>query len=167
MSHFNGNKDILPCVLGGVAVGFFTALGLSQVWSKEKTNKPPTVGPCDTSGLWDDEQGFSHPPDTPAGFTMRDKGFNTFLEKWLPGDYEPPHSHPGDDATIVIEGTMEIQFYTKSPSSGELSKDGEVVTLSAGQTGFIEANRIHDARYKTKCKLVYVHNKTFDFKDER
>ena len=88
-------------------------------------------------------------------------------QKWLPGDYEPPHSHPGDDATIVIEGTMEIQFYTKSPSSGELSKDGEVVTLSAGQTGFIEANRIHDARYKTKCKLVYVHNKTFDFKDER
>lgn len=80
MSHFNRNKNILPCVLGGVAVGFFTALGLSQVWSKEKTNKPPTVGPCDTSGLWDDEQGFSHPPDTPAGFTMRDKGFNTFLE---------------------------------------------------------------------------------------
>ena len=97
---------------------------------------------------------------------VRDKGFNTFLEKWEPGDYEPPHSHPGDDATILIEGTMEIQFFTKS-ADGKLTKDGDVVTLVAGQTGFIKGSRIHDARYKTRCKIVYVHDKTFDFKDER
>ena len=44
---------------------------------------------------------------------MRDAGFNTFLEKWEPGSYEPPHSHPGDDATVVIEGIMEIKFFKK------------------------------------------------------
>ena len=82
MSLSSGNKNILPCVLGGVAVGFFAALGLAHIWSPAsfKEKKKPTVGPCDSSGLWDDNQGFSHPPDTPAGFTMRDKGFNTFLE---------------------------------------------------------------------------------------
>lgn len=169
MNHFSNKNttNILPCVLGGVVVGAVTAISLAHVWSPAACKKKkPTVGPCDSSDLWDDSQGFSHPPDTPLGFTMRDKGFNTFLEKWLPGDYEPPHSHPGDDATIVIEGEMEIQFYKKS-ADGKLIKDGPLVTLVAGQTGFIKGGRIHDAKYKTKCKLVYVHNKTFDFKDER
>ena len=118
---------------------------------------------------------------------MRDAGFNTFLEKWEPGSYEPPHSHPGDDATVVIEGIMEIKFFKKvslsqganagfsisnsslrsSQLAGDLVQDGPVLRLVAGQTGFIKSNRIHDARYVTRCKLIYVHNTAFGFKDER
>jgi hypothetical protein len=33
----------------------------------------------------------------------------------------------------------------------------------AGQTGYVAANRIHDAKYVEDCKLVYVHDKGFDF----
>ena len=77
MSHFSGNKNIFPCVLGGVIVGAVfgavAAVGLAHVWSPAACKKKkPTVGPCDSSGLWDDSQ-FSHPPEdgVPAGFTMR------------------------------------------------------------------------------------------------
>jgi hypothetical protein len=33
----------------------------------------------------------------------------------------------------------------------------------AGQTGYVSANRIHDAQYVEDCKLVYVHDKAFGF----
>lgn len=32
-----------------------------------------------------------------------------------------------------------------------------------GETGYIAANRIHDATYVEKCKLVYVHSGAFGF----
>ncbi len=153
---------MLPCVAGGVALGAALALGLARVF-----RPAPTVGDCAGSGLWA-EASFAHPPETPAGFRMRQApdGFDTMLEKWEEGDYEPPHSHPGDDATVVIAGTMEITFYTKG-ADGVLVQDGDVVRLRAGQTGFIKGGRIHDARYTSACKLVYVHNTKFEFKDER
>lgn len=171
LSHF-GDRKVLPCVAGGVALGAALMLGLAHVWQparcKEESdkNKKVCVGDCEASDLWADAK-FSHPTDTPSGFKMRQApGFDTFLEKWEQGDYEPPHSHPGDDATVVIQGTMEITFYTKG-ANGELVQDGDVVKLHAGQTGFIKGGRIHDARYISACKLVYVHNTTFAFKDER
>ncbi|GMH94254.1 hypothetical protein TrVE_jg1277 [Triparma verrucosa] len=175
--HLTSNLNVMPCVLGGVAVGASLAfLALTQSALKkfdvsgsqtpwQKAAPAPTVGDPNSSGLFDDTQGYVKPPDTPTGFTMRDAGFNTFLEKWEPGSYEPPHSHPGDDATVVIEGIMEIKFFKKL--AGDLVQDGPVLRLVAGQTGFIKSNRIHDARYITKCKLIYVHNTVFGFKDER
>lgn len=84
------------------------------------------------------------------------------LEMWKAGSEEPIHSHPGDDMTIVIEGKMTIQFFTHD-KSGNLVKDGPMITLSAGQTGYIAANRIHDAKYIEDCKLVYVHSGGFGF----
>lgn len=130
--------------------------------------RKPTVGDVTNSGLFTAEE-YAHPDGTPEGFKMRQApGFDTFLETWEAGSYEPPHSHPGDDATVVIEGTMEITFFTRGGADGKtLVKDGDVVQLTAGQTGFIKGKRVHDARYITACKLVYVHNTTFDFKDER
>ena len=61
-------------------------------------------------------QQFITAPDTPKGFTLRaawdektnPTGATTILEKWDAGSEEPPHSHPGDDATIVIEGKMSV-----------------------------------------------------------
>lgn len=61
-------------------------------------------------------QQFVTAPDTPKGFTLRGAwdekanptGATTILEKWDAGSEEPPHSHPGDDATIVIEGKMAV-----------------------------------------------------------
>ena len=41
------------------------------------------------------------------------------MEKWAKGSAEPPHSHPGDDMTVVVEGKMAVQFFTKS-SDGSL-----------------------------------------------
>ena len=106
-------------------------------------------------------------PDTPEGFTVRTTypqnpdGVEVMLERWEAGTAEPPHSHPGDDMTVVVEGTMVIQFYTRG--DGGLVPDGDPVTLHAGDTGYVAAGRIHDAKYVAACKLVYVHDRAFDF----
>jgi quercetin dioxygenase-like cupin family protein len=86
------------------------------------------------------------------------------LEKWEAGSSEPPHSHPGDDMTIVVEGKMMIQFYENN--GDDLVPAGEPIVLNKGDVGYIKANRIHDAKYVEQCKLVYVHDKAFGFIDE-
>ena len=109
-------------------------------------------------------------PDTPEGFTVRTTwptnplGVEVMLERWEAGSAEPPHSHPGDDMTVVVEGRMSIQFYTRSGDA--LIPDGEQLILNKGDTGYIKAGRIHDARYLDTCKLVYVHDKAFGFTAE-
>ena len=109
-------------------------------------------------------------PDTPEGFTVRTTvpanpdGVEVMLEQWQPGSEEPPHSHPGDDMTVVVEGKMAIQFYTRT--AGGLVPEGEVVILNKGDTGYIRAGRIHDAKYIDACKLVYVHDRAFGFTAE-
>ena len=35
------------------------------------------------------------------------------------------------------------------------------------QPRYVAANRMHDAQYHEACKLVYVHNKAFGFKEEK
>jgi len=120
-----------------------------------------------TSAIW---QNHVTAPDTPKGFTLRTtypnnpNGAEVMLERWEAGSEEPPHSHPGDDMTVVIEGKMSIQFFTKS--SDGLIPDGEKIVLNKGDTGYIKADRIHDAKYIEDCKLVYVHDKAFGFKAE-
>lgn len=83
------------------------------------------------------------------------------LEQWEAGTEEPPHSHPGDDMTVVVEGKMSIQFYVKE--AGKLVPDGERIFLHQGETGYIKGGRIHDAKYIEACKLVFVHDKAFEF----
>ncbi|MFK5915434.1 MAG: hypothetical protein QM484_13765 [Woeseiaceae bacterium] len=120
-----------------------------------------------TSAIW---QNHVAVPETPAGFTLRTTyptnpdGAEVMLERWEAGSEEPPHSHPGDDMTVVVEGKMSIQFFTKS--SDGLVADGEMIYLNAGETGYIKAGRIHDAKYIDDCKLVYVHDKAFGFTAE-
>jgi oxalate decarboxylase/phosphoglucose isomerase-like protein (cupin superfamily) len=87
------------------------------------------------------------------------------MEKWDAGSEEPIHSHPGDDMTVVVEGKMSIQFFKKD-ASGKLIKDGARVYLNKGDVGYVSSNRIHDAKYHEACKLVYIHNKAFGFKEE-
>ena len=109
-------------------------------------------------------------PDTPEGFTVRTtipgnpEGVEVMLEQWQAGSAEPPHSHPGDDMTVVVEGKMAIQFFTRGTDG--LVPDGDVVELNAGETGYIAAGRIHDAKYIDDCKLVYVHDRAFGFTAE-
>ncbi len=120
-----------------------------------------------TSAIW---RSFTTAPGTPEGFTLRTTtlgnpdGVEVMLERWEPGTAEPPHSHPGDDMTVVVEGRMVIQHYVRGPEG--LVPDGAPVTLVAGQTGYVAAGRIHDARYIEACKLVYVHDRAFGFKAE-
>ena len=122
---------------------------------------------AETTAIWKNHITI---PDTPDGFSLRTTfpgnpdGAEVMLEKWVAGSEEPPHSHPGDDMTVVIEGKMTIQFYNKS-STG-LEPDGPLVTLNKGETGYIKAGRIHDAKYIEDCKLVYVHDKAFGFTAE-
>lgn len=119
---------------------------------------------ADTSAVWQNHVSVA---DTPEGFTVRTTyptntdGAEVMLERWQAGSEEPIHSHPGDDMTVVVEGRMAIQFYTKSADG--LVADGEPVILNKGDTGYVKAGRIHDAKYIDECKLVYVHDKAFDF----
>jgi len=118
----------------------------------------------DSSAIW---KNHITVPETPAGFTLRTTcptnpdGVEVMLEQWEAGSAEPAHSHPGDDMTVVIEGKMAIQFFTSE--DGGLVEDGEPLILSQGETGYIKAGRIHDAKYLEACKLVYVHDRAFGF----
>ena len=117
-----------------------------------------------TSAIW---RNHVTVPDTPKGFTVRTTvpanpdGVEVMLEQWDAGSAEPPHAHPGDDMTVVVEGKMAIQFFEKR--DGKLVPDGEPVILNKGDTGYVKAGRIHDAKYLEPCKLVYVHDKAFGF----
>lgn len=121
----------------------------------------------ETSKVWDNHVSV---PETPEGFTLRTTyptnpdGTEVMLERWQAGSEEPPHSHPGDDMTVVVEGKMSIQFYIKSNDG--LVADGDAVILNKGDTGYVKADRIHDAKYIEDCKLVYVHDKAFGFTAE-
>ena len=121
----------------------------------------------DTSKVWDNHISIA---DTPEGFTVRTtyptntNGAEVMLERWEAGSEEPPHSHPGDDMTVVVEGKMSIQFYTKSDDG--LIAEGNEIILNKGDVGYVKAGRIHDAKYIEDCKLVYVHDKAFGFTAE-
>ena len=122
---------------------------------------------AETSAVWDNHVAVA---DTPAGFTVRTTyptnpdGAEVMLEQWEAGSAEPPHSHPGDDMTVVVEGRMAVQFFTRD--GVELVPDGEPLVLNKGDTGYIRAGRIHDAHYIEDCKLVYVHDRAFGFTAE-
>lgn len=121
----------------------------------------------DSSAVWENHISVA---DTPEGFTVRTTyptnpdGAEVMLERWEAGSAEPPHSHPGDDMTVVVEGKMSIQFYNKTADG--LVPDGDNIILSKGDTGYVKAGRIHDAKYLEDCKLVYVHDKAFGFTAE-
>ena len=106
-------------------------------------------------------------PGTPEGFTARTTyptnpdGVEVMLERWQAGTEEPPHSHPGDDMTVVVEGQMAVQFYGEERRT--LVPDGEKVLLNKSDAGYIRAGRIHDANYIEVCQLVYVHDGAFAF----
>ncbi|MBZ0117783.1 MAG: cupin domain-containing protein [Sandaracinaceae bacterium] len=110
-------------------------------------------------------------PGTPEGFTCRTTyptnadGVEVMLEQWEAGTEEPPHSHPGDDMTVVVEGKMAVQLYTRTASG--LVPDGKPLILSKGDAGYVPAGRIHDAKYLERCKLVYVHHLAFAFRAEQ
>ncbi|HRI10247.1 MAG TPA: cupin domain-containing protein [Nannocystaceae bacterium] len=131
------------------------------------THRPATPGHSDsaTTGVWRHHVAV---PGTPEGFTVRTtypqnpQGAEVMLERWEAGSAEPPHSHPGDDMTVVVEGVMAVQFFVEGPQG--LVADGEPLVLRAGDAGYIAAGRIHDARYLEPCKLVYVHDGAFGFK---
>lgn len=123
---------------------------------------------AETSSVWSNHVTA---PGTPPGFTVRTTvpgnpdGVEVMLERWEAGSSEPPHSHPGDDMTVVVEGRMQIQFFQRQ---GErLVPDGAPVVLERGQTGYVRAGRIHDAKYLADCKLVYVHDRAFGFQEEK
>jgi quercetin dioxygenase-like cupin family protein len=117
-----------------------------------------------TSEVWSDLVPVS---GTPEGFTARTTyptnpdGVEVMLERWQPGTEEAPHSHPGDDMTVVVEGKMAVQFYRQEART--LFPDGERIILNKGDVGYIRAGRVHDATYIEACLLVYVHNKAFAF----
>jgi len=75
-------------------------------------------------------------PGTPEGFTARTTyptnpdGVEVMLERWHADTEEPPHFHPGDDMTVVVEGKMAVQFYRQE--GRVLFPDGERIVLNKG-----------------------------------
>ena len=106
-------------------------------------------------------------PEAPDGFTVRTTypenpdGVEVMLERWAAGTGEPPHSHPGDDMTVVVEGRMSTQFYRTE--AGSLVADGDRIFFGKGDVGYIRAGQFHDATYIEDCRLVYVHDGAFAF----
>ncbi len=127
------------------------------------SNRTNATG-AEDSAIWHHHVPMAGGPD---GFTLRTTfptnpdGVEVMLERWDAGASEPPHSHPGDDMTVVVEGRMALQFFLRSDAG--LIPDGEPVVLTTGDTGYVKAGRIHDARYLEACKLVYVHERAFGF----
>jgi quercetin dioxygenase-like cupin family protein len=117
-----------------------------------------------TSAVWNHHVPV---PGTPDGFTARTTyptnpdGVEVMLERWRAGTEEPPHSHPGDDMTVVVEGRLSVQFYREE--AGKLVRDGERAFLDKGDVGYIRAGRVHEATYIEACQLVYVHDGAFAF----
>jgi quercetin dioxygenase-like cupin family protein len=115
------------------------------------------------SDVWNDFVADAGSP----GFSLRTTypsnpdGVEVMLERWEAGTDEPPHSHPGDDMTVVVEGKMSTQRYLRDGDS--LIADGERIVLNKGDVGYTAAGRIHDAKYIEECQLVYVHNGAFAF----
>ncbi len=117
----------------------------------------------DASDIW------SHlvPDAGSPGFSLRTtyptnpNGVEVMLEHWDAGTEEHPHSHPGDDMTIVVEGKMSTQRYRRE--GDHLVTDGEPIILNKGDVGYTSADRIHDAKYLEECRLVYVHSGAFEF----
>ena len=123
----------------------------------------PTSLTSATSAIWRNHAAI---PDTPGlslrtTFPNNPDGVEVMLEQWQAGTSEPPHAHPGDDMTVVVEGEMIIQFYTLV--ADELVRDGAPLVLRQGETGYIQGGRIHDAQYTRDCKLVFVHDRAFAF----
>ena len=88
-------------------------------------------------------------------------GVEVMLKRWRPGTEEPPHSHPGDDMTVVVEGGMSIQLYRREARS--LGADGERIFVDKGDVGHIRAGRMHDAKYVEASQLVCFHNGVLAF----
>lgn len=130
--------------------------------SHAKPNPNVTVTSA-TSGIWDRHVAVADIPGfkVRTTFPTNPDGVEVMLEQWEAGTGEPPHSHPGDDMTIVVEGRMAVQFYTRE--NGALVPDGAPLILNQGETGYIRGGRIHDARYLQACKLVFVHDRGFAF----
>lgn len=121
---------------------------------------------AEDSTIWRHEKPV---PETPGlavrtTYPTNPDGVEVMLEHWDAGTSEPPHSHPGDDLTVVVEGKMVVQFFVKE--GHELVPDGEPLILNRGDSGHIRAGRIHDAKYVAPCKLVYVHDRAFGFARE-
>ncbi|MGB8196989.1 MAG: hypothetical protein WCF25_08285 [Acidimicrobiales bacterium] len=128
--------------------------------SVSDTTRPESTAGSDVWGhLVDDaaSPGFSLRTTYPTN----PDGVDVMLERWDAGTAEPPHSHPGDDMTVVIEGRMSTQRYVRDGDA--LLPDGERVVLNKGDVGYTSAHRIHDARYLERCELVYVHSGAFGF----
>ena len=70
---------------------------------------------ADTTAVWKNHVSV---PDTPQGFSVRTTyptnpdGAEVMLERWEAGSEEPPHSHPGDDMTVVVEKCANCKDYT-------------------------------------------------------
>lgn len=58
------------------------------------------------------------------------------------GSELPPHSHPHEQWTNLIEGELEFDIA------------GESRVMKAGMTAFIPSNVVHSAKAITKCRLI-------------
>ena len=167
-------STVWKCVAGGVALG--AALGFAAARALGH-RRPRGFGlhpdgsaatAHASSAVWSEPGSYSHPEGTPAGFTLRTPvsnggnntnptGVDVMMEKWDAGSAEPPHSHPGDDMTIVVQGRMSLQFFTRShEDGGALRPDGPRVVLEEGDVGCV-ASRLATCTFSSSSTYSLAH----------
>lgn len=154
MEHLFQGGDVWYCVAGGVAVGAALALGYKQCFADDAATaacatttrcgkQAVTVGDHTGSSIWSKAFKESGTPGftvrgPPELSTLKDEaakanGVDVFLEIWEAGTSEPPHSHPGDDATVVRAPNPKILFWVVNMTSFFSSHTH--TTLSLGFVG--------------------------------
>src|SRR4029450_9786281 len=63
------------------------------------------------------------------------------IAEFQPGATAGPHTHPGEEAGYLIEGTLVFEVTGKPP-----------VTLKAGETFFVPAGTVHNATNKGSAR---------------
>jgi quercetin dioxygenase-like cupin family protein len=63
------------------------------------------------------------------------------IAEFQPGSTAGPHTHPGEEAGYLLEGTLVFEITGKPP-----------VTLKAGETFFVPAGTVHNATNKGSAR---------------
>jgi quercetin dioxygenase-like cupin family protein len=88
-------------------------------------------------GLSAQQPGFSRTVIQRGDLSTPGREVVSAIAEFQPGSTAGPHTHPGEEAGYLLEGTLVFELTGKPP-----------VTLKAGETFFVPAGMVHNATNK-------------------